>query len=68
MSFHLNIVPGDFIFNEWDEDGFSKLKEKEIELESQGYKFNGKDNDFLNEHFEYKDSNDNTKVITFCRC
>lgn len=35
---HLNIVQGDFVFADWDRNGWSDFKKKEHELRVQGFR------------------------------
>ena len=51
---HLNIVSGDFIFKEWDENGWELFKKKEHELRMQGFRKTNTDFDALNMYITYK--------------
>jgi hypothetical protein len=66
-NIYVNAVKGDFIINEWDEDGYEKLEAKQKELESLGYVLKENKMDYLNQYFIYEKNNDK-KIITFCRC
>ncbi len=35
---HINMVKGDYIYNEWEEEDLRKMKEKIKELKELGYK------------------------------
>jgi len=51
---HINMVKGDYIYNEWEEEDLRKMKEKIKELKELGYKQVYYDMDYLNRYFYFE--------------
>lgn len=60
---HINIVRGDFIFKEWEDDGWKKFGRQVQELREQGYRKIDQEHDFLN-YYEYYRKKGKKEVIT----
>jgi hypothetical protein len=62
-NMHINIVPGDFIFAQWKEDGWKKFKKQVHELRRQGYRKIDQEHGYLN-YYEYYRKKGSKKIIT----
>lgn len=60
---HISITRGDFIFAQWEEDGYKKFRRKIHELRCAGYRKVDQEHDFLN-YYEYYKKKGRKKVIT----
>lgn len=60
---YLNMVDGDFIFKEWEEDGWKKFNKKIHELRVLGFRKINQEYDYLN-IYEYYRKKGSKKVIT----
>ncbi|MGG3986973.1 hypothetical protein [Bacillus smithii] len=63
VNIHINVVKGDFIFNEWDKDGWKQFNKQVNELRKQGYRKIGQEHDYLN-YYEYYRKKKSKKVVT----
>ncbi len=63
---HINMVKGDYIYNEWEEEDLRKMKEKIKELKELGYKQVYDDMDYLNRYFYFE--KDGEEVIVTLKC
>lgn len=63
-NIHLNIVRGDFIFKEWEEDAWKKFQKQVHELRKQGFRKIDQEYAMNGDYFEYYRKKGNKKVIT----
>lgn len=61
---HLNIVRGDFTFQEWKEDGWQRFQKQVHELRKQGYRKIDQEYAMSGDYFEYYRKKGKKTVLT----
>lgn len=63
-NMHLNIVPGDFIFKEWEEDGWKKFDKQVHKLRKLGFRKINQEYAMNGDYFEYYRQKGKKKIVT----
>ncbi|MDE1436938.1 hypothetical protein P9G44_18290 [Bacillus paralicheniformis] len=63
MAMHLNVVKGDFVIAEWDDEDWKEFRKTTHNLRMQGYRKIGQESDYLN-YYEHYRKKGKKKVVT----